>query len=223
MWPNPDPCSRVVCCHHYDQADYPTLWHLQRTLAEARRQGQCSDQLILAEHTPVYTIGRSGHASDILIPPSIPVVYSDRGGRITYHGPGQLMVYLVWDMSGHSRQVRQLVQQLEQVVQQSLAYFGITAHSNERRPGLWVGADKIAAIGLRIRQGVAYHGMAINRDPDLTAFDAIVPCGIRDAGVTSMTKLGFMTTREELEQQILHAFRAIFDVTLITTCKPSSM
>ncbi|MBF0124140.1 MAG: lipoyl(octanoyl) transferase LipB [Magnetococcales bacterium] len=208
------PHARIVRCLCYDQADYQTLWDLQRALVDSRQQQLCDDQIIFAEHTPVYTIGRSGSESEILRrDPAIPIIRSDRGGRVTYHGPGQLMVYLVWDISGHSREVRQLVRQLEEVVQRTLAPFGIRASSDERRPGLWVGRDKIAAIGLRITRGVVYHGLAINRDPDLAAFANIIPCGIRDGGVTSMARLGVNATRPELERQLIQAFETTFAIT----------
>lgn len=192
--------------------EYGDALTTQRQLAAAVRQGE-PPVLILTEHPPVFTIGISGVETEVTLPtPAIPVVRSDRGGRVTYHGPGQTMAYLIWDLRPAPRAVRQHVERLEQAVILALAQVGVTAGLSARGIGVWVGEEKIAALGVKVAAGVAYHGIAVNRDPDLTAFDRIVPCGIRDAGVTSLRRLGVMIDRSAWEEHLAHAVATVFDV-----------
>lgn len=168
--------------------DYTQAWALQRELATARAQGTGPDVLLLLEHPSVYTAGRRttpGERPD----DSTPVIDVDRGGKITWHGPGQLVGYPVvrlpdpYDVVGH-------VRRLEDVLIGVCADLGLPARRVEHRSGVWTadGQRKLAAIGVRVARGVTMHGFALNLDPDITAFAAIVPCGIRDAGVTSLAR-----------------------------------
>lgn len=184
---------------------------------EQRRDPAYVDQLILLEHPSVYTIGRSGHRRDILNTdlsyPPIPVVETDRGGQVTYHGPGQLVIYLIRDLRPHAlASVRSHVNRLEESAIQTLSFFGVTAHRDPQHPGVWVGDAKIGALGVRISRGVAYHGIAINRDLDLRPFFGIVPCGLADRSVTSLADLGLQISRAALETAFLHAFAAVFGI-----------
>jgi lipoate-protein ligase B len=183
------------------------------------RHGQLQEhRVILTEHDPVYTMGQRAITADLLVPASgIPVIHTDRGGRMTYHGPGQLMVYLIWNLRRQARQVRAYVTRVEEMVRQALATCGVLVERDPAAPGLWVGHDKVAALGIRIQAGIAYHGVAINRAPDLAPFDGIIPCGLRERGVTSLERLGCHVTRAELEQAVLDAICDVFQVTLHAT------
>ncbi|MEO5350838.1 MAG: lipoyl(octanoyl) transferase LipB [Magnetococcus sp. YQC-3] len=176
-----------------------------------------ADHLMLLEHPSVYTVGRSGRRQEILCPEgvhrSIPVCETDRGGKVTYHGPGQLVAYLIRDLRPHAlASVRRHVAQLEEVAIQALAFFGVVARRDPHHPGVWVDGAKIAALGVRVCQGVAYHGIALNRDPDLRLYAGIIPCGLADRSVTSLANLGVHVSRDALEGAILSAFRVVFAV-----------
>lgn len=174
---------------------YRDVWHWQRERARLRARDEVGDLLLLLEHEPVYTIGPRGNPAHLLVDPGglarigISLERVDRGGDITYHGPGQLVGYPIVRLAGAGRRVRAYVEALEGAVIATAAHFGIAA---ERLPGLtgvWVGREKLAAIGVRVTRGVAYHGFALNVGPDLTPFARIVPCGLRNTGVTSLAAL----------------------------------
>jgi lipoyl(octanoyl) transferase len=178
---------------------YLEAWELQSSLADQRADGAIEDTLLLLEHPSVYTAGRRTEAWERPID-GTPVVDVDRGGKITWHGPGQLVGYPVVllpdpiDVVGH-------VRRLESALIDVCAHFGVPTARVEGRSGVWTpdGARKIAAIGIRVRRGVAYHGFALNCGADLSGFDRIVPCGITDAGVTSLSReLGRQVTVEEV-------------------------
>ncbi|MBI2253355.1 MAG: lipoyl(octanoyl) transferase LipB [Proteobacteria bacterium] len=163
------------------------------------RAGTAPETLWLLEHPPLYTAGTSAKAGDLLSPDRFPVFESGRGGQFTYHGPGQRVIYVMLDVKKRGADVRQFVRDLEEWVIRTLARFNVTAERREGRVGLWVAdggrEDKIAAIGIRLRHWVSFHGISINVDPDLNHFNGIVPCGISDSaatpfGVTSLAKLG---------------------------------
>ncbi len=174
---------------------YTEAWELQRTLADARAGGTGSDTLLLLEHPSVYTAGRRTAVED-LPTDGTPVVEVDRGGKITWHGPGQLVGYPIVRLA-EPIDVVNYVRRLEQALIEVCSVFGVEGGRVEGRSGVWLPASmsggvwrperKIAAIGVRVQRGVAMHGFAINCNPALTAFDAIVPCGIADAGVTSLS------------------------------------
>jgi lipoate-protein ligase B len=174
--------------------DYRRAWDLQAELATEVHAGRQPNTLLLLDHPHVYTMGRLSCPEHLLLAPDqltrrgIDLVETDRGGQITYHGPGQLIAYPVVDLREWGGPLK-YVRTLEQVIIQSLADFGISAGLEEGLTGVWVGEGKIAAIGVKISRGVAYHGLAINVEPDLSYFDHIVPCGISDRAVTSMKQI----------------------------------
>ena len=174
--------------------DYRRAWDWQIALADAVRQGRQSSTLLLLEHPPVYTLGRLSKPEHLLAAPEelaaagADVVETDRGGQITFHGPGQLVAYPVVDLRGWGGPLK-YVRTLEQVIIEALSDFGISAGLNPGLTGVWVDGAKIAAIGVKISRGVAYHGFSINVNTDLSYYDRIVPCGIEDGQVTSMERI----------------------------------
>jgi len=174
---------------------YLPMWERQRALAAARQQQRIGDLLVLLEHSHVYTNGRGGRREHLLVDEATLVrlgasyLEVDRGGDLTYHGPGQLVGYAVIDLDSAGLGVRTYVRGLEQVLVRAVAHFGVEANIVPGYTGVWVGDEKLAAIGVRVSRGVAYHGFAMNIDPDLSYFGSIVPCGIADRGVTSLARL----------------------------------
>lgn len=189
---------------------------IARMEREAARiaDGQAAELLWFVEHPPLFTSGTSAKPADLLIPDQFPVFETGRGGQYTYHGPGQRVAYVMVDLRERGQDVRAFVVGLEQVIIQTLAQFGIIGETREKRIGIWVrhatGEDKIAAIGIRVRKGVTFHGLAINLSPDLSHFNGIVPCGVSDHGVTSFAKLKKDTTLPELDNSLINAFEKIF-------------
>ncbi len=174
--------------------EYLEAWELQRSLVDRVQQGEEPNTLLLLEHPSVYTIGRRGRREDVLLDDvrlsqlGVSLHEADRGGQVTYHGPGQLVAYPILDLREWGGPVK-YVRTLEQVIVTTLGDFGIEAGCLEGLTGVWVGEEKIAAIGVKISRGVSYHGLAVNVNTDLSFFDRIVPCGIEDRGVTSMNRL----------------------------------
>ena len=174
---------------------YGKTWALQKTLHGRVADGALGDQLLLVEHPHVYTLGRRGKMSDVLSSErglseaGVAVHRTDRGGEVTYHGPGQLVAYPIIDLRRWGGGPLQYVRALERTIVATLTEFDIAAGSSDRPTGVWVGEAKIAAIGVKISRGVTTHGLALNVDPDLTFFDDIVPCGMPGMRVTSMSAL----------------------------------
>jgi lipoyl(octanoyl) transferase len=168
----------------------------------------------LLEHPPLYTAGTSARAEDLLTPNRLPVFRSGRGGQFTYHGPGQRVAYLMLDLSQRGKDVRRFVRDLERWVIDALAELGIAATCRDGRTGIWVARpdkgplaeDKIAAIGIRVRRWVSFHGISINVAPDLSHYDGIVACGIRDQGVTSLRDLGSGASMEDMDAALWSVF-----------------
>ncbi len=173
---------------------YPAALAAMDARAAAIRSGDAAELIWLVEHPPLYTSGTSARPSELL-DPRLPVFAAGRGGRYTYHGPGQRVVYVMLDLAARGRDVRRFVAAIEAWLIAALAKLGIAAGIVPGRVGVWTGSPgdvaKIAAIGVRIRHWVSLHGAAINVAPDLAAFDGIIPCGIDDARVTSLAALGF--------------------------------
>lgn len=195
----------LTACHLPQPQPYLPLWDRQRELAAERAAGRLGDLLLLLEHEHVYTLGRRGDAAHLLADAAtlarlgIACHRVDRGGDITYHGPGQLVGYPIVRLRGAGRGVRAYVEALETALIEVAAAFGIAAATRPGRPGVWVGRQKLAALGITVSRGVAYHGFALNVAPDLAYFARIVPCGIADAGVTSLAALlGRPVTVEEV-------------------------
>ena len=199
--------------------DYLHAWRLQQRLAEARRFERVPDLVLLTEHPPTYTIGRRGSRDNLLIDNQTlsevgAVCYEvDRGGDITFHGPGQLVVYSIIDLGLTQRSVRRYVENLETVVIRTLAHYGLDATIDPAYPGVWLGRDKIAAIGISIHHGVSYHGFALNVDPDLRYFDYMIPCGIPDRGATSLAReVGRHVEMQEVSDLVVKHFAEVFGV-----------
>ncbi len=191
----PPPVCRPDCITvRPGTVDYRRAWDWQVELAQAVREGRQPNTLLLLEHPPVYTLGRLSKPEHLLLTPAelaasgVELVETDRGGQITFHGPGQLVAYPVVDLKGWGGPL-QYVRTLEQVIIHALADFGIAAGLNPGLTGVWVDGAKVAAIGVKISRGVAYHGFAVNVSTDLSYFQNIVPCGIVDGEVTSMEQL----------------------------------
>lgn len=190
---------------------YRRAWEWQQRTVAARAADEVDDVLLVCEHEPVYTAGRHADvAAHVRGTTSIPVVRVDRGGDVTYHGPGQVVVYPIMRLVG-PRRVRAYVEALEQACVDVAAEHGITAHPVPGRPGVWVGDDKLAAIGVRIRREATSHGLAFNVDPDLSHYDGIVPCGITDGGVCSLASLGVDTDRATVRTQLVAALARRLD------------
>lgn len=170
------------------------------------------------EHPPIYTAGKRADSAHLLTPDRFPVYEAGRGGDFTYHGPGQRVVYLMLDLRTRGRDIRRFVSQVENWVLHSLSEFNVQATVHKDRVGVWVPRpelgrnreDKIAAIGLRVRRWISFHGLALNVEPDLSHFDGIVPCGIRDQGVTSLVDLGVPLTMEDADQALMKTFDTAF-------------
>lgn len=188
------------------QVPYEPTWHAMReqTLARAGDAGAVvPDELWLVEHPPVFTQGQAGKPEHLLRDIGIPVVPIDRGGQITYHGPGQVVVYLLLDLQRRHLKVRELVNRIEQAVIDLLAEHKIVAARRAGAPGVYVGDAKVAALGLRVRNGCCYHGVSLNVDMDLSPFTAINPCGYEGLAVTQLRDLGVNLTVSEAGEALL--------------------
>lgn len=174
---------------HLGQQDYLETWAAMREFTDARDE-ETLDEIWLVEHPPVYTLGRNGDPAHILHAGDIPIVESDRGGQVTYHGPGQLVAYVLFDLNRLGIGVRSLVTGLENAVINTLSQYGIKAQARRDAPGVYVSDKKIASLGLRVRKGCSYHGLSLNVDMDLSPFGLINPCGHPGLEVTSLKGLG---------------------------------
>lgn len=183
-------------------SDYLETWTAMREFTNTRTD-ENEDEIWVCEHPPVYTLGQAGRQEHILNTADIPVVQSDRGGQVTYHGPGQVVIYTLVNLRRSNLGVREMVVRLENSVIELLASHGITAIGRRDAPGVYVGEAKIAALGLRVRRGSTYHGLAMNIDADLTPFSGIDPCGYRGLAVTSTQLLGIQVPREQLIRQLV--------------------
>jgi len=205
----------------------PVAYEAAVAAMEARvaaiRDGNAPELVWLLEHPAIYTAGTSARPSDLLDPGRLPVHKSGRGGQYTYHGPGQRIAYVLLDLNKHGRDVRCHVWRLEEWLIRALARFGVRGERRDGRVGVWVPGqdgrdDKIAAIGVRVRRWVSYHGVALNVAPDLDQFAGIVPCGISDGGVTSLAALGIAAAMADIDI----ALRATIDDVFATApaCAP---
>ena len=170
----------------------------------AERGADTPDEIWLLQHPPVYTLGQAGKPEHLLQnPAAIPLVHIDRGGQITYHGPGQLVAYLLLDLHRRRLKVRELVHLMEQAIIDTLAGYGLHAERKDGAPGVYVAGDKIAALGLRVRNGCSYHGLAINVDADLAPFGWINPCGYEGLKTIRMRDFGIEASVEEVGEVLL--------------------
>lgn len=212
--------QRVLAVRRLGVVDYAAAWELQRELAAQRAAEAIPDTLLLLEHPPTYTIGRSGGHDHLLVDPAdlaargATLVEVDRGGDITYHGPGQLVGYPILQIKNHGRDLHRYLRMLEQVIIDTLATYDLAGRRFPGYTGVWVGDEKIAAIGIRVNaRGVTSHGFALNVATELDDFAAIVPCGIADYGVTSLARLlPAAPGLDEVGARVVTAFERVFDV-----------
>lgn len=198
--------SGEVRVRHLGRVEYEPTWRAMQDFT-ARRTPDTTDELWLLEHPPVYTQGQAGKPEHLIAPTGIPVVPIDRGGQITYHGPGQVVAYVLVDLRRRGYGIRELVTRMEQAVIDLLAAQGVTATRLAGAPGVYVGGAKIAALGLRVKHGCTYHGLAFNVDMDLRPFAAINPCGYPGMAVTDCRTLGLSLTVADAEQALAQALR----------------
>ena len=210
---------------------YPEAVAAMEQRVAAIRDSGAPELIWLVEHPPLYTAGTSAQAEDLLEPDRFPVFRTGRGGEYTYHGPGQRVVYVLLDLKRRGPDLRRYVHDLEDWIIRSLARFSVTGERRDGRVGIWVersdGAaghreDKIAAIGVRVRRWVTYHGLAINVEPDLAHFDGIVPCGIAEHGVTSLVDLGLPVGLADLDAALRSTFEEVFGPARIVECQKLS-
>lgn len=183
--------------------EYEPLWRAMQTFTD-QRGDDTPDELWFTEHPPVFTLGLNASREHLLSPGDIPVVQIDRGGQVTYHGPGELMIYPLVHLRRAGLGVRDMVTALEHAAVALLAEFSITARSRADAPGVYVDGRKIASVGLRVRRGATYHGMALNIDVDLEPFSRINPCGYSDLEVVDLRTLGISESMAQIQQRIQH-------------------
>lgn len=209
---------RVLRVRRFDRMAYDDALALQRRIVIDRQAGRIDDQLLLLEHPPVLTLGVRGDGGrghilandEVLAARGISVFEAGRGGDVTYHGPGQLVGYPILDLHPDRRDVHKYVRDIEEVLIRVAADFGIVAGRVEGLTGVWVGSEKLAAIGVRISRWVTSHGFALNVETDLNDFNLILPCGIVDRGITSLAKLGARPGRAEVEERVVARFAEVF-------------
>lgn len=201
------------------RTDYRAALELQRGLLAQRKAGDCYDLLLLTEHEPVLTLGRGADerflraSRDSLEARGIALVRTERGGDITFHGPGQLVAYPILDLRQHGKDVHLYVRRLEETALHLLARYGIRGRRQPGKPGVWVGEQKIASVGVFISRWTTMHGIAINIAPDLAAFDLIYPCGLTDVRMTSVAELqGHAPTMEQAMDGFVEVFGGVFGV-----------
>lgn len=187
---------------------YTPVWDMQKELHERRKNGSISDVVLFVEHDPVYTFGKNADTNYLLNskPKNADVVQIDRGGEVTYHGPGQLVCYPIIDLHNYRMSVSWYMRTLENVVMRSLRLYGIETSQKEGLSGVWVEDEKICAMGVRLSRWVTMHGFAINIYPNMEYFNAMIPCGIKEFGVTSFEELEINCNMRDLEKEIMNSF-----------------
>lgn len=210
--PGFQPLHPVV--HTLGLVDYQPTWEAMKRFT-AERTADTQDQIWLLQHPPTYTQGLAGLPEHLLYASDIPVIKIDRGGQITYHGPGQIVTYLLLDLRRWRLNVRELVRLLEQAVVDMLAEYGVAAHGREDAPGVYVNDAKIASLGLKIKHGCCYHGLALNVNMNLEPFSKINPCGYKGLRVTQCVELGITAGMGELQaqlaQNLIHGLQQHFE------------
>jgi lipoyl(octanoyl) transferase len=195
--------------------DYDTASREMETRVAAIHDGTAPEQVWLLEHPPLYTAGTSAKDEDLIDAAGLPVYRTGRGGQFTYHGPGQRVGYVMLDLKHHGGDIRRYVHDLEEWLIRTLARFQVKGERREGRVGIWVAErdgseNKIAAIGVRVRHWVTFHGVSLNVEPDLKHFDGIIPCGIRQHGVTSLAAQGILVSMPEVDAALRAAFGEVF-------------
>ena len=197
------------------QRPYQEVWAYQKEIQAKRIAGEIEDTFLMVEHEPVYTLGKNANENHLLQSrdQSVDVFNIERGGDITFHGPGQLVGYPILDLSNYKKSISWYMRTLEQIIIDTVSEFGIEAKRIEGLTGVWVGDEKIAALGVRIRRWVTMHGFAMNVNTNLAFYDGIIPCGIFDHGVTSMENLiGYSINMEDVKKELIRYFNFYFSL-----------
>ena len=203
--------SQQLVIRDLGSQDYTQVWHAMQRFTDERNE-QTPDELWLLEHPAVFTQGQAGKAEHLSLPGDIPVVKVDRGGQVTYHGPGQLVVYVLLDIKRRKLGVRELVTMLEQVLIELLAQHGATANARPDAPGVYIDGKKIASLGLRVRKGCTFHGLALNVDMDLSPFNRINPCGYAGMQMIQSRDYGGPLTISQAKTGISNIFQRLLAV-----------
>jgi lipoyl(octanoyl) transferase len=203
------PATRLLI-RHLGQVNYARTWHEMQAFTDSRSP-DTPDEVWFLQHTPVFTLGRNGKQEHLIDTGNIPVIQVDRGGQVTYHGPGQLIMYALLDLKRRQLGVQSLVRILEQAVIDLLAAYGIHAKRRDKAPGVYVDDCKIAALGLRVRRGCCFHGLSLNVDMDLTPFSMINPCGYPGLQVTQLADLGVTEPLDAITRQFHAHFERLLD------------
>ena len=194
--------DKPVILRRLGLCDYQDMWREMQDFT-AKRNADTADEIWLLEHPPVFTLGLNGKREHLLAPGDIPVVACDRGGQVTYHGPGQVVAYLLLDLKRRGMGVKEMVRRMEQVVIDLLGGYGIDAERRKGAPGIYVAGKKIAALGLRVRRGCSYHGLSLNVDMDLEPFTRINPCGYKGLESTQLRELLPAIETEAIEEELI--------------------
>ena len=205
------------------EVDYDTALEKMDNHVQKMISGETDEKIWLLEHPSLYTAGTSANKKDLVEPDRFPVIKTKRGGQYTYHGPGQRVVYVMLDLNKRGKDIKKFIEKLEAWIILSLAEFNIVGQRRSGRVGIWIerldkpknadgllGEEKIAAIGVRVRKWITFHGLSINVDPDLSHFQGIVPCGIKEHGVTSLTDLGLPVSMTDVDIALKKSFSKVF-------------
>ncbi len=212
--PLPVPHSRHLISRRFPGLQpYEPVWRAMQAFTDARG-AESPDELWVVEHEPVFTLGQAGKWEHVLLPGDIPVVPVDRGGQVTYHGPGQIVAYPLIDLRRAGIGVREFVSRIEQAIIDTLAHWNIGAVRRDGAPGVYVAGAKVAALGLRVRRGCTFHGLAFNIDMDLEPFRRINPCGFQGLQVTQMLDLGGPSRLAEVEAVLVAELARLLDMTI---------
>lgn len=222
----------VQCCYlNLGHCTYHEAYALQKRLLKERGEGTIPDTLLLLTHAPVYTIGRTGTRKHILVSDAVlkseglAVCEIDRGGDITYHGPGQLVGYPILDLRQHGKDLHKLHHQYEEVLIRVLGEYGVEAGRLPKYPGVWVGNDKIGALGIGVSNWISYHGWSLNIDPDMAHFSYITPCGIPRKGITSLRNIlgkDIPLLMADIVKQVVRSFGEVFNLEMIAGVMPTA-
>jgi lipoyl(octanoyl) transferase len=208
MFSKTDQLSQQYQIKNFGIVEYQPVFDQMRQFTDNRNQDTL-DEFWVLEHFPVYTLGLAGKREHLLSPNAIPVIKIDRGGQVTYHGQGQVVIYVLVNLRRKNYKVKQFVNLLEQSMIELLSEYGIESYSKKEAPGVYVGEKKIGALGLRIRKGCSYHGLSLNVDMDLSPFNDINPCGHPDLGVTQLADLTSSKSIGEVKIDMLRHLTAI--------------
>ncbi|KPZ68752.1 MULTISPECIES: lipoyl(octanoyl) transferase LipB [Shewanella] len=200
--------TQALHIRHLGRQDYESVWHAMQAYTD-NRDSDSNDELWIVEHSPVFTQGQAGKSEHILNPGDIPVIQVDRGGQVTYHGPGQLVVYPLIDIKRSKLGVRQLVNNIEQSIVDMLAIYDVNAYAKADAPGVYVDERKVASLGLRIRKGCSFHGLALNVDMDLAPFQRINPCGYAGLEMVQCKALGGPQTVTEAGEKLIQTLSKV--------------